>query len=37
MAPAVAVCRGTVSGRDLERPELRARYAGYVVPFLEGR
>lgn len=30
-------CRGTVSGRDLERPELRARYAGHVVPYLEGR
>jgi hypothetical protein len=32
-----AVCRGTVTGRDLERPELRARYAGHVVPFLERR
>jgi uncharacterized protein len=30
-------CRGAVTGRDLERPELRARYAGHVVPWLEGR
>jgi hypothetical protein len=30
-------CRGTVTGRDLERPELQARYAGHVVPFHEGR
>ncbi len=30
-------CRGTVTGRDLDRPELRDRYAGHVVPFLERR
>jgi uncharacterized protein len=30
-------CRGTVTGRDLERPELQARYAGHVVPWLERR
>src|SRR5215211_6753778 len=32
-----ASCRGTVTGRDLEQPELRARYAGHLVPWLERR
>jgi uncharacterized protein len=32
-----ASCRGTVTGRDLERPELRDRYAGHVAPWLERR
>jgi SET domain-containing protein len=30
-------CRGAVTGRDIEQPELRVRYAGHVVPFLEQR
>jgi uncharacterized protein len=31
---ATASCRGTVSGKDWMRPELRSRYAGYFSSFL---
>ncbi len=32
-----AACRGRVTGDDWRRPELRARYAGHFLPFLERR
>ncbi|HEY1016448.1 MAG TPA: SET domain-containing protein-lysine N-methyltransferase [Herpetosiphonaceae bacterium] len=33
----VASCRRVVSGADWRRPELQARYAGHVLPFLARR
>ena len=30
-----ATCRKTITGKDWQRPELQARYAGYFSPYLQ--
>ena len=30
-------CRGNITGEDWKRPELRERYAGYYIPYLQRR
>jgi hypothetical protein len=30
-------CRGNITGEDWKRPDLRERYAGYYMPYLQRR
>lgn len=32
-----ALCRGTITGNDWQRPELQERYQGHFLPFLNRR